>query len=55
MAKWPVEKPTHRTTQKHVEHQDTTDINYFFVVFGFSFLISFIIYILIIRNFVIEN
>jgi len=26
MTKWPVQKPTHRTTQKHVEHQDTTDI-----------------------------
>ena len=22
MTKWPVQKPTHRTTQKHVEHQD---------------------------------
>jgi len=26
MAKWPVQKPTHRTTQKHVEHKDATDI-----------------------------
>ena len=26
MAKWPVQKPTHRKTQKHVEHQDATDI-----------------------------
>jgi len=24
--KWPVQKPTHRTTQKHVEHLDVTDI-----------------------------
>jgi len=22
MTKWPVQKPTHRTTQKHLEHQD---------------------------------
>ena len=26
MTKWPVQKPTHRTTQKHVEHQDATNI-----------------------------
>ena len=26
MTKWPVQKPTQRTTQKHVEHQDATDI-----------------------------
>jgi len=26
MAEWPVQKPTHRTTQKHVKHQDATDI-----------------------------
>jgi len=26
MTKWSVQKPTHRTTQKHVEHQDATDI-----------------------------
>ena len=26
MTKWPVQKPTHRTTQKHVEHHDATDI-----------------------------
>jgi len=26
MPKWPVHKQTHRTTQKHVEHQDATDI-----------------------------
>jgi len=25
MTKWPVQKPTHRT-QKHVEHQNATDI-----------------------------
>jgi len=26
MTKWPVQQPTHRTTQKHVEHQDATAI-----------------------------
>jgi len=26
MTKWPVQKQTHRTTQKHVEHQGATDI-----------------------------
>jgi len=26
MTKWPVQKPTRRTTQKHVEHQAATDI-----------------------------
>jgi len=26
MTKWHVQKPTHRTTQKHAEHQDATDI-----------------------------
>ena len=26
MAKWPVQKLTHRTTQKHVQHHDATDI-----------------------------
>ena len=25
MTKWPIQ-PTHRTTQKHVEHHDATDI-----------------------------
>jgi len=36
MTKWPVQKPTHRTTQKHVEHQDATDIQnkLFFVFFS---------------------
>jgi len=35
MTKWPVQKPTHRTTRKHVKHYDATDIlkkNYFFVL-----------------------
>jgi len=26
MTKWPVQKQTHRTTQKHVEYQDATYI-----------------------------
>jgi len=36
MTKWPVQKPTHRTTQKHVENKDATDIykkNTIFCVF----------------------
>jgi len=35
MTKWPVHKQTHRTTQKHTEHQDATDIQKtrFFCVF----------------------
>jgi len=43
MTKWPVQKQTHRTTQKHVEHQDTTDIQkkktHLFVFFGFLFFV----------------
>jgi len=27
MTKWSVQKLTHRTTQKHVQHHDATDIN----------------------------
>jgi len=36
MTKWPVQKPTHRTTQKHAEHQDAADIQKtpIFVFFG---------------------
>jgi len=45
MTKWLVHKPTHRTTQKHVEHQDATDISkkktLFFVFFGFLLLLFF--------------
>jgi len=26
MTKWPVQKPIHRTTQKHVEHQENNNI-----------------------------
>jgi len=26
MTKWPVQKLTHRTIQKHVQHHDATDI-----------------------------
>jgi len=25
MTKWPVQKQTHNTAQKHAEHQDATD------------------------------
>ena len=41
MTKWPVQKPIHRTTQTHVEHQDATDIQkktlIFIYFFGFVF------------------
>jgi len=42
MKKWPVQKPKHRTTQKHEEHHDATNIKKLvFAVFGFFlFLIS---------------
>jgi len=26
VTKWPVQKPTHMTTQKHIKHEDATDI-----------------------------
>ena len=26
MIKWPIQKPTYRTTQKHVEHHDATAV-----------------------------
>ena len=39
MTKWPVQKPTHRPTQKHVEHQDATDIQkQYFLCFSDFFL-----------------
>ena len=31
MTKWPVHKQTHRTTQKHVAHQDATDISVLYI------------------------
>ena len=42
MTKWPVQQQTHRTTQNHVEHQDTINIqkNYFI----FSDFILFLFY-----------
>ena len=45
MTKWPVQKQTHGTAQKHVEHRDATDIKHklFFVFsgfYGFLFIIS---------------
>jgi len=33
MTKWPVQKQTHRTPQKHVEHHDTTDNRQTFLCF----------------------
>jgi len=45
MTKWPVQKPTHKTTQKHVKHQDATDNlenNYFCGFWDFYFLFSFL-------------
>ena len=42
MTKWPVHKQTHRTTQKHIEHQDATDIQkhvfVFYLIFKSSYL-----------------
>jgi len=48
MTKWPIQKQTHRTEQKHAEHQDATDIEnklflcfsdfYFFILY--SYMIS---------------
>jgi len=50
LTKWPVQKQTHRTTQKHVhvEHQDATDIQKksllrfsdFNFLFHFLFIVS---------------
>jgi len=42
MTKWPEQKQTHRTTQKHKEHQDSTDSqkNIFFVLDNKLFLIQ---------------
>jgi len=38
VTKWPVQKQTHRTAQKHTEHQDATDIqNKLVFVFFFGF------------------
>jgi len=46
MTKWPLQKPTYRTTQTHVEHQRNRHLEKtIFVFFGFvfSFLFLFII------------
>jgi len=37
MTKWPVQKPTHRTTQKHI-HLEEKNYNYFLCVFVCIFL-----------------
>jgi len=47
MTKWSVQKQTHRTTKKHIEHQDATDIQkkpYFcdFVLFSFIYNYNFL-------------
>jgi len=41
MTKWPVQKLTHKTTQKHLQHQQTFGKNYIFVFFCFLFLFIF--------------
>jgi len=42
MTKWPVQKPTHRTTHTHVEHQDATYIQKTLFVFRIFFIFFFI-------------
>ena len=46
MTKWPVQKLTHRTTQKHVQLHDATNIQKktIFVFFGFFFFYFLFIY-----------
>jgi len=44
MTKWSVQKQTHRKTQKHVEHQDATDIQKKYYIFGF-YLLYFLLFI----------
>jgi len=44
MTQWPVQNPSHRTTQKHVEHHDATDIKNTIFVFFFGVLFLFIFY-----------
>ena len=42
--KWPVQNPTHKTTHKHVEHHDATDIwkkTNLFVFIGFFWFFYF--------------
>jgi len=38
MTNWPVQKPAHRTTQKHVAHHDATDIKKKQLFLCFSFM-----------------
>jgi len=45
MTKWPIQKQTHRTTHKHVEHQGATDIQKKLV------LLFFILFIILLNNF----
>ena len=45
MTQWPVQNPSHKTTQKHVEHHDATDIkNTIFVFFRVFIFIYFLFY-----------
>jgi len=46
MTKWQVQRQTHGTTEKHVEHLDATDIlkKIFFCVFWIFLFSFFIIY-----------
>jgi len=47
MTKCPVQKLTHRTTQKRVQYHDAKQTfrkNYIFVFFGFFFFIFFFVY-----------
>ena len=45
MTKWPIQKQTHRTTHKHVEHQGATDIQkkpcFGILLFIYNFLNNF--------------
>ena len=51
MTKCPVHRKTHSTIQKHVEHQDATDIqNYVCVFFGFFFIFIYVLFIISPRN-----
>jgi len=44
MTKWPVQNQTHRTIQKHAEHQDEKDIQnkLCFMFFGFFYFFNFL-------------
>ena len=50
-TKWPVQKPTHRTTQKHAEHHDATDIQKT-TIFVFLDFFNFLFFKFILREMV---